>query len=34
MPTAYKDTISIAVLLAIMFVRPTGLFAARVAYRP
>jgi branched-chain amino acid transport system permease protein len=34
MPTAYKDAISIAVLLAILFVRPTGLFAARVAYRP
>jgi branched-chain amino acid transport system permease protein len=34
MPTAYKDAISIAVLLAILFLRPTGLFAARVAYRP
>jgi branched-chain amino acid transport system permease protein len=34
MPTAYKDAISIAVLLAILFIRPTGLFAARIAYRP
>lgn len=34
LPTAYKDAISIAVLLAILFARPTGLFAARVAYRP
>jgi branched-chain amino acid transport system permease protein len=34
LPTAYKDAISIALLLAILFVRPTGLFAARVAYRP
>jgi branched-chain amino acid transport system permease protein len=34
LPTAYKDAISIALLLGILFVRPTGLFAARVAYRP
>jgi branched-chain amino acid transport system permease protein len=34
LPTAYKDSVSIAVLLAILFVRPTGFFAARVAYRP
>jgi branched-chain amino acid transport system permease protein len=34
LPTAYKDAISIAILLTILFVRPTGLFAARVAYRP
>jgi branched-chain amino acid transport system permease protein len=34
MPTAYKDAIAIALLLAILFVRPTGLFAAKVAYRP
>lgn len=34
LPTAYKDAISIALLLAILFLRPTGLFAARVAYRP
>ncbi len=34
MPTAYKDAISIAVLLGILFVRPSGLFAARVATRP
>ncbi len=33
MPTAYKDAISIAVLLGILFVRPSGLFAARVATR-
>ncbi len=31
MPTAYKDAISISVLLAILFVRPSGLFAARSA---
>jgi branched-chain amino acid transport system permease protein len=34
LPTVYKDAVSIALLLAILFVRPTGLFAARVAYRP
>jgi branched-chain amino acid transport system permease protein len=34
LPTAYKDAISIAVLLGILFVRPSGLFAARVATRP
>jgi branched-chain amino acid transport system permease protein len=34
LPTAYKDAVSIALLLAILFARPTGLFAARVAYRP
>jgi branched-chain amino acid transport system permease protein len=34
LPTAYKDAVSIAVLLVILVVRPTGLFAARVAYRP
>lgn len=34
MPAAYKDAISIAVLLGILFVRPSGLFAARVATRP
>jgi branched-chain amino acid transport system permease protein len=34
LPTAYKDAVSIALLLVILFVRPTGLFAARVAYRP
>ena len=28
LPTAYKDAISIAVLLGILFVRPSGLFAA------
>ncbi len=34
LPTAYKDAVAITLLLAILFVRPTGLFAARVAYRP
>ncbi len=34
MPSAYKDAVSITLLLAILFLRPTGLFAARVAYRP
>jgi branched-chain amino acid transport system permease protein len=34
LPSAYKDAVSIALLLAILFLRPTGLFAARVAYRP
>lgn len=34
MPTAYKDAIAIALLLGILFFRPTGLFAARVVYRP
>ncbi len=34
MPTAYKDAIAIAVLLAILFVRPSGLFGAREASRP
>ncbi len=34
LPSAYKDAVSITLLLAILFFRPTGLFAARVAYRP
>jgi branched-chain amino acid transport system permease protein len=34
MPAAYKDTFSIALLLAILFVRPSGLFAAKLATRP
>ena len=34
LPTAYKDAVAITLLLAILFLRPTGLFAARVAYRP
>ncbi len=34
LPSAYKDAVSIALLLAILFLRPTGLFAARVAWRP
>jgi branched-chain amino acid transport system permease protein len=34
LPTAYKDAISIAVLLGILFVRPSGLFGAREATRP
>jgi branched-chain amino acid transport system permease protein len=33
LPTAYKDTISVAVLLAILFVRPSGLFGSREAAR-
>jgi branched-chain amino acid transport system permease protein len=33
MPAAYKDAISIAVLLGILFVRPSGLFGAREASR-
>ena len=33
-PSAYKDAVAVALLLVILFVRPTGLFAARVAYRP
>ena len=34
MPAAYKDTFSIAILLAILFARPSGLFAAKQATRP
>jgi branched-chain amino acid transport system permease protein len=34
MPAAYKDAISIAILLTILFVRPSGLFGAREATRP
>jgi len=34
LPTAYKDAVSIAVLLGILFVRPSGLFGAREASRP
>ena len=34
LPTAYKDAIAIAILLAILFVRPSGLFGARAATRP
>ncbi len=33
LPTAYKDAISVAVLLAILFVRPSGLFGSREAAR-
>jgi branched-chain amino acid transport system permease protein len=33
MPTAYKDAIAISILLAIMFVRPSGLFGNREASR-
>jgi len=33
MPAAYKDAISIAVLLGILFVRPSGLFGARETSR-
>ena len=34
MPTAYKDAVAITVLLAILFVRPSGLFGAGEASRP
>jgi branched-chain amino acid transport system permease protein len=34
LPTAYKDAISIAVLLAVLFLRPSGMFGGRVAARP
>ena len=34
LPTAYKDAISIAMLLAILFARPSGLFGVREASRP
>jgi branched-chain amino acid transport system permease protein len=33
LPAAYKDAISVAVLLAILFVRPSGLFGSREAAR-
>ena len=33
MPAAYKDAVSIAILLGILFVRPSGLFGAREASR-
>jgi branched-chain amino acid transport system permease protein len=33
LPTAYKDAISVAVLLAILFLRPAGLFGSREAAR-
>jgi branched-chain amino acid transport system permease protein len=33
LPTAYKDAISVAVLLAILFVRPSGLFGSREVAR-
>jgi branched-chain amino acid transport system permease protein len=31
LPTAYKDVVSIAILLAVLTVKPSGLFAARAA---
>jgi branched-chain amino acid transport system permease protein len=34
LPTAYKDAVSIAVLLAILFLRPSGLFAGRASTLP
>jgi branched-chain amino acid transport system permease protein len=34
MPTAYKDAVAITVLLAILFVRPSGLFGVGEASRP
>jgi branched-chain amino acid transport system permease protein len=33
MPTAYKDAISITILLAMLFLRPSGLFGSREAAR-
>jgi len=33
LPTAYKDTISISILLAMLFLRPSGLFGSREAMR-
>jgi len=32
MPAAYKDAVSIAILLIILFVRPSGLFGSREAF--
>jgi branched-chain amino acid transport system permease protein len=32
MPTAYKDVISIAILLLILFIRPSGLFGSKEAF--
>jgi branched-chain amino acid transport system permease protein len=33
MPTAYKDAISISILLAMLFLRPSGLFGNREAFK-
>ncbi len=33
MPTAYKDAIAITILLAVLFVRPSGLFGNKEAFR-
>ena len=33
LPTAYKDTISISILLAMLFIRPSGLFGNKEAMR-
>ncbi|MEI7703714.1 MAG: branched-chain amino acid ABC transporter permease [Deltaproteobacteria bacterium] len=33
LPTAFKDTVSIAILLGVLLLRPSGLFGARVATR-
>ncbi len=33
MPTAYKDVIAISILLAVLFLRPSGLFGDREAFR-
>jgi len=33
LPTAYKDTVSLTILLAILFMRPSGLFGSREASR-
>jgi branched-chain amino acid transport system permease protein len=33
MPTAYKDAIAISILLAVLFIRPSGLFGNREIFR-
>jgi len=33
MPTAYKDAIAISLLLAMLFLRPSGLFGNREAFK-
>jgi branched-subunit amino acid ABC-type transport system permease component len=33
MPTAYKDAISISILLMMLFIRPSGLFGNKEAFQ-
>ena len=33
LPGAYKDAVAIAILLAVLFLRPSGLFGTREAAR-